>query len=268
MRRVATQGGTAVYDPRTDEHHHLVRQAWRHRRRRRRRRSRRPALGGPRGVRPRRGPGRHPRPVRLLPGSGRRSARGGVSRPGPSTRSGWPAPSFPTAPATRLVAPARIAAAAKTPGRTVSSRWGARSASGQASRPSQEAAPAAEKVARGVDPEHAGHRLRARLGADHHEDRADGHALLAALRAERDRIERPAAVQLRHLRSRHHLDARRALEAVDQVARHGAGERRRAPPRTLRVAREVGRGLPGRVPPPTTSTSSSRKRSASGMAAR
>ncbi len=38
-RRVATEGGAVVYDPRTDEHHHLVcRGCGAHRRRRRRRR--------------------------------------------------------------------------------------------------------------------------------------------------------------------------------------------------------------------------------------
>ena len=46
----------------------------------------------------------------------------------------------PTAPATRFVAPARTSPAANTPGRTVSRRWGARSARGQISLPSHAAA--------------------------------------------------------------------------------------------------------------------------------
>src|SRR6185312_173690 len=46
----------------------------------------------------------------------------------------------PTAPETRLVAPARTSPAAKTPGRTVSSRWGRRSLARQRNGPSLAAA--------------------------------------------------------------------------------------------------------------------------------
>ena len=95
--------------------------------------------------------------------------------------------------------------------------------SGQRRCPAQlRRARATEQVARGVEREQSARRLGARLRADHHEDRRGRHLLDAAVAAvaEAHGLHRRRAVHRRDLGLGHDLDARRALDALDEVVRH------------------------------------------------
>ena len=269
VRRVATEGGTAVYDPRTDQHHHLV--------------CRRcgaiadvdGAVDHAQLLSAARGAGFAPDEAQVVIRSGCASCRG-RDRLGPRDSDQDPAkrtdsaPS-PTAPATRLVAPARTSPAAKTPGRTVSSMNGARSRCGHWKRPSQPAAP----VRRG--------RSRPRRSRGRPSPgpctgrRRSSRTPRASARASRRRMRRSvtASSDWRPWTATTSVPVRISIrgERVTRSTRYRDMVADSAPDRTtirtLRAcrARWVA-AWPAELPPPTTMTSSSWKRSGSaGIAA-
>ena len=192
-----------------------------------------------------------------------------VSRRGPRARTARPSRRRRPRPATRLDAPARTSPAANTPGRTVSSRCGSRSDSGQQRCPSQpRRAGAAEQVAGGVDCEHSGRCLGARVRADHHEHGRRGDLLRRCRRVGRRGSPTPPSPSRARPTPRSRSSPRSAASArcdrrgsatsSTSASCRGPRRGRCGPARRGCIA-----ACPAELPPPTTITSSSRQRSAS-----
>ena len=135
----------------------------------------------------------------------------------------------PTADATRFTFPARASPTANTPGRLVSSICGGRESGhwGLSScRPVVEIA-AGQDEALIVQGQAAAQPLGPRRGAGHHEDVADGvrrfrRPVIRSCQTTRSRRAPPSSCD--DLGVEMQLDARVLGQALDQVARHGAGK--------------------------------------------
>ena len=163
----------------------------------------------------------------------------------------------PTPEATRFTEPWRTSPTAKMPGTLVSRRKGSRSSVHPLGR-----CPSRMKVGTGqnetalVALDDIRQPIRSRQSADKNEHRARRHALhLVGVRTQdRNFFQMRLAMSLRHAGVRPHLNVGRLLDLVDQVLRHGAGERaRRAPgsrrvPHTSRSSSPPGRPNSRRLP--------------------